>query len=372
MKTSPGSEAVGEVVTSFEELPPPSPADVVSASMHDIKVYSEVLDRLEGVNLDLQFGVLDDMAPHVAREVERRSTYTQKIVRHYFGEDTELAIANMNFVDFMKIARRMRKEADLPALLGEAREVSGVVSGFFQTARRKTIGKLEKTEEGLDVIESTAARAYHVAQADGKVPSDRLGAEDPEAVLKATKVLNGLTKEVYPGDTDFDAMNELLGVSGGLVLARAAQYLHIGARLKLAEALFKRSCDPVAIKEIFDKGQNWHIYMQSLKAPYTLVNLLKEHQTGYASIDKSRVQAANLTGRITALHGLLRDVAGQGVARHLEKAIDALTEIAGDESTPDSVANDQVQYLFGRLRYVEDEDKMIELGQRIEQLRPAA
>lgn len=350
-----------------------SPIDVIDTAMNSLKVYSETLDRLEGVDLDLQFGVLDDTLPRVEAEIDKRTRYSQQIAEHYFGADAEGAIADMTFVDFLKVARRM-KRGDVALLLGEARDVSGVVSKFFQTARRRTIGRLEKHGNELDEVETTAIVASRVSDAidEPQALGRYAQPEDPAGVLKAAKVLNGATKNVYPGETDFDIMHELLGVSGALVLGHAARYLHIGARLKLAEAMFKHKCDPTAIKDIFDKGKNWHIYMQSLRAPKTLVDLLKEHQTAYNDIAAAKEQAAAMTGRVTALHGLLREVASHGVARHMERAIGALDELLQDETAAPRVSGDQVQYLFSRLRYVDDEDTMINLGMRLEQLLVAA
>jgi hypothetical protein len=351
----------------------PSPVEVMLNSMHSLKVYSEALDRLGAVDVDLQFGVLEGVMPEVEVEIDKRTRYSQMIAEQFFGANVEGAVAEMNYWDILRIAHRMKKEANITALLGEARDVSGVVSGFFQKSRRKTIGKLEKHSEELDEVETVAVVAARVSRVDEPLVSGPYTEpEDPESVLKAVKILNGATKHTYPGEADFDIMHELLAVSGTLVLSQAARYLHLAARIKLVEGLFRHNCDPVVIKNIFEKGQNWHIFMQSLRAPKTLVGLLKEHQTAYTDIAKAKVKTAAITNRVTGLHGLLREIASQGVARHMERAVGALSELLQKDTTAPSISDDQVKYLFSRLRYVDDEDAMINLGVRLEQLLVAA
>ncbi len=350
-----------------------SPEQLLVFALDDLREYADAAWRLDEIDVDLDFGILDDVPLRALEEADVHSRYTRRIAAYYFGENPEEAIVSMGFFKFMAVARRMAKEVDLPTMLGEAVNFTNIASNFYETARRRTVTRLQRADTQLDDIAAVIATAEFASLGITAPRQDEVRDTTPVDVLKAVKVFKGLTKESFPGETDFETLRILISFGGAIVLSQTGPYLDNVRRIKLAHSLYDALVGdpnqlPNVIQQTFADGE-WYLYLRSRKAPETLVGLLKQYQAVFKDIAASETIATELPNRVANTHSFLSGVVNNGLERNLRAAIDSLNKM----SLPDgqTIANhaEIADYLISMLAYVKDDALRTELEQELERIK---
>ncbi len=347
-----------------------SPEDRLANGFNNLRVYIDASDRLSTIDPEFKYGILDDIPRDAMREVEEHTGYMQMVANYYLGDDPEAALADMGFWGFMRLAHKMREEVNLPALTGDAVKFTNIVGRHFQVSHSRTVGRgKKKVEDPLEEVEAAAAeQAFTIA--DTSQPFDHT--ENPRAVLKAVKVLKGLTKETLPGDVDFAVLRELICYGGAIVLSRAGPYLPLARRVQLAQDLFKSLQDPRKVQDIFAQGE-WYLYLRSQRAPKTLEELTRKHQVAFQDIEKAEERTAILPRRVQNVTDLLRQIADSGITRSMETTLTALDKLSKQDGfVGSSIAEVLPPTLFKMVDKVSDADQKEDFKQRIAALLTAA
>ncbi len=360
-------------IKSGEIIPPPE--ERLGSALSDLKRYTETIDRLDRINLDLEFGILEDVPKEAEQEAEQHTKYSQRLAEYYFGSNYSIEdIAKMSFFNYVRLGKRMAKEIDLPTLLGDTIKFTTIMSRYYQSSRRKTIGTLEKAEDRLAEIELIVAKEAFESYSTPQPPlgsGSSVSSEHSTSILKAAKVLNGVTKDVLPGDTDFQTLRELISSGGVLLFFQAAPYLEKTKRLRLGYNLFRNMMDPEAIQNLFGSGE-WYLYLRSRRAPETLVELFKQYQNTFKEIKGAESRTASLSQRVSNTYGFLRQVATSGIRSHIDKALIVWAEIQEQDGVPRQTTEELASILSSRIRYIEDENLRAEFESRIDMLTAAS
>lgn len=342
-------------------------------ALTDTKLYTDALERLDGVNTDLEFGILDEVPERALAEAEAHMEHSREIMVRYLGDDPEQAIQRMTIFGFYRLTKRIAEDPDVNPrkIMAEGVEFSNISRKFFVTARRRSIKRLGDMHDDLDKVETVAAR-HAFLQSHSDAPQGEKDRSDhgSRGLLKAVKIFNGATKGTLPGERDFEILRELSTYGGAILITWMLRYVPKKDRIQMGYRLFKSGMNPQVVQDLFNQGE-WDIYLRSKKAPESLVVAVKAHKETFRDIARAEDATGSISARVHNTFQALQQTAEAGLTRTLHAAVTSLEQIdAMGETVRDR--DQAVALLERRARRVPDEEDKSALEQRINALKDVA
>lgn len=343
------------------------------AALTDTRLYTDALERLDSVDTNLQFGILDEVPERALAEADAHMEHSREIMIRYLGDDPEQAIQRMTIFGFYRLTKRIAEDPDVNPrkIMAEGVEFSNISRKFFVTARKRSIKRLGDMHDDLDRVETVAAR-HAFLESHNDAPQSEKDRSDhgSRGLLKAVKVFNGATKGTLPGERDFEILRELSTYGGAILITWMLRYVPKKDRIQMGYRLFKSGMNPQVVQDLFNQGE-WDIYLRSKKAPESLVGAVKAHKETFRDIARAEDATSSISTRVHNTFQALQATAESGLTRTLG---DAITHLEHLESAGETV-KDRAQVVVSlerRVRRVPDKETREELEERIKNLAQAA